>query len=111
LRKVFGGPINFRPGREVSLSKAIADRLAINPNDSVEDVEFALADGSVIKSKVIKVRSIKVGNSTAYNVAVAVIDKPPKPGIDGLLGMSFLNKFNIKMDVSNEKLILETIKR
>jgi len=94
----------------VVISKEIADRLEINQNDSVEDVEFSLADGSIIKSKLIKIKSVKVGNSVVYDVAAAVTDKPPGPGIDGLLGMSFLNNFNIKMDVANEKLILETIK-
>ena len=94
----------------VVISKEIANRLEINPNDSVEDVQFSLADGSLIKSKVIRIRSVKVGNSIAYDVAAAVTDKPPGPEIDGLLGMSFLNNFNIKMDVANEKLILETVK-
>jgi len=94
----------------VVISKEIAGRLEINPNDSAEDVQFSLADGSLIKSKVIMIRSVKVGNSTVYDVTAAVTDKPPGPEIDGLLGMSFLNNFNIKMDVTNEKLILETVK-
>lgn len=94
----------------VAISKKIAGRLEINPDDSVEDVQFTLADGSLIKSKVIRIKSVTVGNSTVYDVAAAVIDNPPGPGIDGLLGMSFLNNFNIKMDIANENLILETIK-
>lgn len=94
----------------VVISKDVADRLEINPNDSMEDVRFTLADGSLIKSKVVRIKSVTVGNSTVYDVAAAVIDNPPGPGVDGLLGMSFLNNFNIKMDVANEKLILETIK-
>ena len=94
----------------VVITKSIADRLEINPNDSQEDVQFTLADGSIIKSKVVKIKSIRVGNSTVHNVAAAVTDKPPGSGMDGLLGMSFLNNFNIKMDVANGKLILETIK-
>lgn len=94
----------------VVISKKIADRLEVNPNDSVEDVQFSLADGSLIKSKVIKIRSVTVGNSTVYDVATAVTDKPPGPEVDGLLGMSFLNSFNIKVDVANEKLILEMVK-
>ena len=94
----------------VTISKELADRLEINPNDSVEDAQFTLADGSIIKSKVIIIKSVKVGNSTVYDVAAAVTDQPPGAGIDGLLGMSFLNNFNIRVDVANERLILETIK-
>ncbi|MFA5340055.1 MAG: retropepsin-like aspartic protease, partial [Candidatus Omnitrophota bacterium] len=92
------------------ITRSIADRLEINPNDSLEDVQFTLADGSIIKSKVVKIKSVRVGNSTVHDVAAAVTDKPPGAGVDGLLGMSFLNNFNIKMDVANGKLILETIK-
>ena len=94
----------------IVISKSIADRLEINPNDSLEDVQFTLADGSIIKSKVVKIKSVRVGNSTVHDVSAAVVDKPPVPEVDGLLGMSFLNNFNIKMDVANGKLILETIK-
>lgn len=94
----------------VVISKAIADRLEINPNETMEGVEFTLADGSVTKSRVIKIKSVKVGNSVARDVAAAVTENQPGSGVDGLLGMSFLNNFNIKMDVANEKLVLETIK-
>lgn len=94
----------------VVISKEIAGRLEINPGDSVEDAQLMLADGSLIKSKVIRIKSVTVGNSTVYDVAAAVTDRPPGPEVDGLLGMSFLNNFNIKMDVANENLILETIK-
>ena len=96
-------------GRPFFLTKSIADRLEIDPSDSREG-KFSLADGSIIKSKVIIIKSVKVGNSTAYDVAAAVTDQSPGAGIDGLLGMSFLNNFNIRVDVANERLILETIK-
>lgn len=94
----------------VVISRDIAQKIETNPNDTIEGVNFTLADGSTTKSDVIMVKSIKVGNSTAYDVPVAVSDNPPGHGIDGLLGMSFLGNFNIKMDVANEKLVLETIK-
>jgi len=94
----------------VVISREIARKIETNPNDTIEGVNFTLADGSTTKSDVIMVKSIRVGNSTAYDVPVAVSDNPPGQGIDGLLGMSFLGNFNIKMDVANEKLVLETIK-
>lgn len=94
----------------VVISGEIAKKIETNPNETIEDVKFTLADGSMTKSDVIIIKSIRVGNSIAYNVPAAVTDNPPGHGIDGLLGMSFLSNFNIKMDVANEKLILETIK-
>ncbi|MFA5165158.1 MAG: retropepsin-like aspartic protease [Candidatus Omnitrophota bacterium] len=94
----------------VVISRDIAQKIETNPNDTIEGVNFTLADGSTTQSDVIMVKSIKVGNSIAYDVPVAVSDNPPGHGIDGLLGMSFLGNFNIKMDVANGKLVLETIK-
>jgi len=94
----------------VVISRKIAQKIWTSPGRTIKDVEFKIADGSIIKNDVIIVKSIRVGNSTAYDVPVAVSDNPPGHGIDGLLGMSFLSNFNIKMDVANEKLVLETIK-
>ncbi len=94
----------------VLISKEIADRIETNPNETIEKVKFTLADGSMTESRVIIIKSVRIGNSTVYDVPAAVSDKPPGTGIDGLLGMSFLNNFNIKLDVANEKLILESVK-
>lgn len=94
----------------VLISKEVAERIETNPNETIEDVKFTLADGSVIKSKVIIIKSVRIGNSTVYDVPAAVSDNPPGTGIDGLLGMSFMNNFNIKLDVANERLILESVK-
>jgi predicted aspartyl protease len=59
--------------------KEVADRIETNPNETIEDVKFTLADGSTIKSKVIIIKSVKIGNSTVYDVPAAVSDNPPGP--------------------------------
>ena len=49
--------------------------------------------------------SLRVGNSEANNVlAVVLVSNNGSSGVDGLLGMSFLRNFHIKLD--NEKRIL-----
>ena len=90
----------------LAITKTVADKLDIDPSDSREG-KFSLADGSIIKSKVVKIKSVRVGDSTVYNVAAGVTDKPTEPGVDGLLGMSFLKNFKFNLDADNGVLILE----
>ena len=91
------------------ITKSIADNLGIGPND-LHEGKFSLADGSIIKSKITKIKSVRVGDSTVYNVTAGVTDNPPEPGVDGLLGMSFLKNFKFNLDADNGVLILEMIK-
>ncbi|MDD4878936.1 MAG: aspartyl protease family protein [Candidatus Omnitrophica bacterium] len=91
------------------ITKSIADSLKIDLSDSREG-KFSLADGSIIKSRVVKLKSVRVGDSTVYNVAAGITDKPSEPGVDGLLGMSFLKNFKFNLDTENGMLMLEAIK-
>jgi hypothetical protein len=50
------------------------------------------------------VQSITVGEATAYEVEVIVHDATP--GLDGLLGMSFLDNFLVTISTGDERLIL-----
>jgi hypothetical protein len=52
----------------------------------------------------IKVQSIAVGDALAYDVEVIVHDATP--GLDGLLGMSFLGNFLVTISTSDERLML-----
>jgi len=69
---------------------------------------FQLADGSTKPGVPITLRSVKVGNAEATNVRAAVILGAEKPAQEvGLLGMSFLRNFHVKIDTDNNKLTLE----
>ena len=70
-----------------------------------------MADGKQINAKQIVLDSIKVENVEAQGVEAAIIlDEISDAGLqDGLLGMSFLKKFNFKVDQRNKKLILEKL--
>ncbi len=94
----------------VTISRNIATRLELDLGDERNVVEFQLADGSKTKGRVVALKSVQVGDSKAEDVLVAVMDSPPGPGVDGLLGMSFLDNFSVKIDSANNKLVLETIK-
>lgn len=94
----------------VTISRNIAGRLELDLGDERNEAEFLLADGSKRKGRIVTLKSIEVGNSKAEEVLAAVMDSPPGPGVDGLLGMSFLDNFSVKIDSVNNKLVLESIK-
>ncbi|MBU0571343.1 MAG: retroviral-like aspartic protease family protein [Candidatus Omnitrophica bacterium] len=73
-------------------------------------VSVKLADGSMGQAIPVTLKSLKVGNAEALNVkAVVAIGEQGKPQTVGLLGMSFLNGFHVKLDT--DKNILTLIKK
>ena len=55
--------------------------------------------------------SVGVQDSEVENIEAAILPEEDSASIpeDGLLGMSFLKKFNFKIDQKNDKLILEKL--
>jgi len=107
VEALVGGTVRTRllldTGAEFTvLSTATARRLALNLG-SAAVIPLRSASG-VFFAPMIKVQSIAVGAAAAYDVEVIVHDATP--GLDGLLGMSFLDNFLVTISASNEKLIL-----
>ena len=94
----------------VVISQRIADKLGIDTKTIKRKITVKLADGSMAEATPIVLDSVKVGNSKVTNVFAAVTQRPVAPGIDGLLGMTFLNNFSIKIDTNSNKLVLEQLK-
>lgn len=90
----------------VSLSAAFARRAGIALHD-IEPVEAVLADGRSVPAKPVTLQSVKVGDESVENVKGLVMDNPPYPGIDGLLGMSYLGNFLFYVDGNSKKLVLK----
>ncbi|MFA4992457.1 MAG: retropepsin-like aspartic protease [Candidatus Omnitrophota bacterium] len=96
----------------IILSNKIAANLGINLNsDSATPVELIVADGRRIKAKMVVLDSVGVQDSEVKNIEAAILPEKETASIpeDGLLGMSFLKKFNFKIDQKNDKLILEKL--
>ncbi len=70
-----------------------------------------IADGSKINSKLITVKIMKVEGVEVQNVEAAVMPAIFSMGDtkDGVLGMSFLKRFNFKVDNKIGKLVLEKL--
>ena len=107
VEALVGGTVRTRllldTGAEFTvLSTAAAQRLALNLG-SAAVIPLRSASG-VFFAPMMKVHSIAVGEATAYDVEVIVHDATP--GLDGLLGMSFLDNFLVTISTNDEKLIL-----
>jgi clan AA aspartic protease (TIGR02281 family) len=95
----------------IMLRKSVARELGINPERLKPDMQVTLADGRKVEAKHIVLDSVKVEKSEAKNVEATVIleEGPGLGSYDGLLGMSFLGKFNFKIDHKEKKIVLEKL--
>lgn len=96
----------------IILSNKIAGNLGIDVNDkSGIPIELVMADGRKTQAKMIILESVSVQDAEVQNIEAAVLPEKDSVSVpeDGFLGMSFLKKFNFKIDQKNDKLILEKL--
>lgn len=91
----------------VVISREVANRLGLEGLDEKGKIVAILADGSSTTAIPVTLDSVQVGSSKAKNVRAAVSAAPPGAGIEGLLGMTFLGNFHVKMDAKENSLVLE----
>lgn len=96
----------------VVLSKRIGEELGVDMEDTKSGImEFRLADGRRTKAKTLILDSVRIQDVELNKVMAAVLlEQVNDPMLrDGLLGMSFLSQFNLKMDLKSMKITLEKI--
>jgi aspartyl protease family protein len=82
----------------VSVKSAFADRAKI-PQSDTSEITLMTANGPA-KAKLSKADKVMLGKLEATNVPVAIQNLDEKSygvGVDGLLGMSFLSRFEVQM--------------
>jgi len=91
----------------VSLSPEMADVLGLSEKLG-DEIETLVAGGMTVKGRSVDIPWITVAGQTAKNIQ-GIILSSSKPGIDGLLGRSFLKRFILDIDDEREpKVILRT---
>lgn len=85
------------------LSREVAARLSLPTSD--ERVTVQTANGSV-RSSVFRLADVDVGGTRAGDIEAVVHDRLPD-GIDGMLGLSFLNRFAYSIDPRRRTLRLQ----
>jgi aspartyl protease family protein len=88
------------------LSSDIARDLGLNGSGRSTSMTLNTVGGSV-RADVVRVESLGVGTAEVKNVAVAVHDLPDaQAGVDGLLGLTFLDRFLVTLDAQKGELHL-----
>ncbi len=96
----------------VTLSQNIARKLGIDFTDSkLKKIKLQVADGRTVDAVQVLLDSVKVGEAEAGKVEAAIHlseqGDEKKSDHDGLLGMAFLKRYYVKLDPSDNGLILE----
>ena len=88
------------------LSSTVALELGLFSNTQTQVTTVNTAGGPV-QVNLTQIDSIQIETAKARNVSVVIHDLPEaQPGIDGLLGMSFLNNFLVTLDSDQGQLHL-----
>jgi clan AA aspartic protease (TIGR02281 family) len=87
-----------------SISSAMAKKLGVLTQQA-PTLKIATANG-VIEVPVVTLKQMKVGHLTVYNVKATVMDLGTRTPYDGLLGLSFLERFKTTLDAKNQQLVL-----
>lgn len=91
----------------VVISQELATRLGIAHESMKERINVILADGSTAQAIPITLDSVQVGSSRVKDVGAAISLGTTDGYEDGLLGMTFLRYFHVKIDSKENCLVLE----
>jgi clan AA aspartic protease (TIGR02281 family) len=89
------------------VSKDFASEANLSGRKDGRKVRMATASGQLVEVTVGEARRIDVGDAVAREVDVAVMDRDPVPGLQGIIGLSFLQHFKYSVDSKNDVLLLE----
>jgi thioredoxin-related protein/predicted aspartyl protease len=89
---------------------ALGIDMSINSGSDIRDIR--VVGGKTVKAKMVVLKSIKIQDVEEKDVYAAILlDDVENPGFrDGLLGRSFLNRFNIMIDSNGMRMGLERVK-
>jgi clan AA aspartic protease (TIGR02281 family) len=91
----------------ISLSSSAAQRLGVRPSGN-GTVRLVTAGGT-IEAPLAILEEVSIGGASARFVPAVIHDIPGMPpSIIGLLGMSFLERFRVNLDITSGILTLET---
>ena len=89
----------------VSISRTMATRLNLEMSTD-RAIRVTVADGRSVSAYPVILKSVQTGDARAENVAAVVLESEPSPGVDGLLGMTFLREFDVHLDAAGHRLEL-----
>ena len=92
------------------LSQELVRDLALMPSDFRPGLVMLKTAGGSVDAQVVRIDSMKIATAEVKNSSAAVHTVPDFPaGVDGLLGLSFLNQFEVTFDSSKGELRLKRV--
>ena len=89
------------------ISKDTATSANLSGRKDGRKVRMTTASGAQMEATVGQARRVEIGDAVARDVEVAVVDGNPFPGFQGLIGLSFLQRFKYSVDSRSGVLLLE----
>ena len=87
-----------------AINKPLADELNITDEGKVS--ASRIANGSIVKTRIVDIQYIKVGPKTYNSPKISIIPYKGHPeGFHGLLGQDFLSKFQYSIDYKNSQIL------
>ncbi len=90
------------------ISPQIAKALHLRPTSTSPQVTLQTANGT-IQVPLVNLDSVTIGNLETPNVTAAVHDVDDSSAIAGLLGLNFLNRFQMTVDSTKHQLIFKSV--
>jgi len=84
------------------ISRRLASLLALRPSGT----NIVHTVGGAITVSLARLQSLRLGEAEATNLPVIIHDFSPSPRFEGLLGMDFLGRYKIGLDVQKQILVL-----
>ncbi len=91
----------------MSLTEALflSKQGTLTEDDFLGTQQYQVADGSIVEGAVVKLKSVKIGNRTLYDIQASIVDNMDAPL---LLGQSALAEFGkISIDYHKKEIIFE----
>jgi clan AA aspartic protease (TIGR02281 family) len=89
----------------VVLAESMARRAGAQP-DTNRTVRMQLADGRVVTGWPVILDTVQVGEASGRRIEAVVLPSAPAPDLEGLLGMSFLREFTVRVDAASGRVEL-----
>jgi clan AA aspartic protease (TIGR02281 family) len=89
-----------------AISREAAEAIGIRADADTPTISLRTA-GGIVQGMPVQVEAIRVGGAEAREVRAVVLDMPHFPrNVAGLLGLSFLGRFKVTIDVENGQMVL-----
>jgi clan AA aspartic protease (TIGR02281 family) len=93
----------------VTVTADLAKQLGLVPGDADPPIQLTLADGKIVEGRLMKLKTVRVGQYTVEEVECAVLPET-LVAAEPLLGGSFLGNFIVRLDPKAGELHLSVLK-